>query len=206
MDDEQAYRGTTFEAETPVGRVEIRVGGEDERIDRLLEFCSAESWAFLTAWNPEGTFTNETENRRRQEELESEFDERDCRTFPGEAVPDPAEWAPEQALLVVGLSRDEVLQVGREYGQDAVVWGRRGEPAGLIDCESGEDVPDAGDAEPGPDAGSNEADEVLEELGGTVRESVERYSSEPPSSMQNAVDWDLVLRSMDDDYPDPDLD
>jgi len=205
MDDEEAYRQTTFEAETPVGRVEVRVGRPAERADRLLEYCSAESWAILTAWNPEGQFTEESENRRRQEALESELEERGCTYFSGEAVPDPAEWAPEEAVLVVDLGREELVELAGDYGQDAALWGSRGEPARLIDCESGDDVTDRADSADELDAPRN-ADDVLEELGGTVRESVERYRSEPPNSVENAVDWELVLRSMDDDYPDPDLD
>lgn len=206
MDDAEAYRRTTFEAETPVGRIEVRVGDRDKRVERLLEFCSADDWAFLTAWNPEGTFTNETENRRRQEAMESELEDREGRVFPGEAVPDPAEWAPEQAVLVVGLSQTDVLEVAGEYGQDAIVWGTRGESARLIDCETGEEIGEGETSGTDAESAAEEVDDVLEDLGGTVQDSVERYRSDPPNSMEEAVDWELVLRSLDDDYPDPDLD
>lgn len=208
MDDARAYRQTTFEADTPVGRAEIRVGGRDDHLDRLLEYCSSSSWAFLTAWNPEGTFTNETENRRRQEALESELSDRGYRVFPGKAVPDPPNWAPEQAVLAVGIDRDEALAVAREFDQDVVLRGERDGRAELLDCESGEPVSDDADdsAPPGPSDVEEELGDMLEDLGGTVGESVDRYRAKGPERAENAVDWEVVLRSLDDEYPDPDLD
>lgn len=208
MDDARAYRETTFEADTPVGRVELRVGGRDAQLDRLLEYCSAREWAFLTAWNPDGTFTEEAENRRRQEALESDLAERDLEVFPGQAIPDSPDWAPEQAALCIGIDRDEARDVAREFDQEVFIRGERGEEAELLSCDTGEPVEPAEDREAAvePDRAREELDEMLDDLGGTVGDSVERYRSEGPRRAEHAVDWELVLRSLDDDYPDPDID
>ena len=199
MDDYQAYRHTTFEADTPVGRVAVRVGDSSDKIQRLLEFCDADSWSIMTAWNPGGTFAGEDENRRRQEALETELAEKDVTLFPGESVPDSPDWAPAQCVLIVDVAPQRALQLAREYGQDSILFGARGEPARLLDTETGEDVTRYG-ASPEPDDDADaELQDVLGDLGGTLDESVDRYRSEPPSSLRDAVDWELVLRSMNED-------
>lgn len=208
MDEYEARRNTTFEADTPVGRVEVRIGETDGRLRRLLEFYSAERWAFLTAWNAGERFGNEEDNRRRQRELEESLHEEGYRVFSGESVPDHAGWAPEEGALVVEISRDEALEIGRRHGQGTVVWGRMGEPAQLLDCETGEAIAiGEGEEEADENGDPNETlDDVLSELGGTVQQSVREYRSEPPDSLESAVDWEIVLRSLDDGFPDPDLD
>ena len=49
--------------------------------------------------------------------------------FEGESVLDPAAWPPEPSLLILGMSPDEARSLGRQFGQLAIVVGRRGEPA-----------------------------------------------------------------------------
>ncbi len=196
MDDYQAYRETSFEAETPIGRVEVRVGQPAHKLDGLLQFYDAEQWAFVTAWNPGGAFAGEEENRRRQQALEEELQGTEHPFFPGECVPDNADWAPEESTLVVGLGEESARELAAEYDQDSVVVGEFGGEARLIDVESGEDVTSYGQADQGPGAEEDPMSELLDELGGTVDESVEQYRREPPESLDEMVDWQKVLESL----------
>ena len=201
MDDYQAYRQTTFEADTPVGRVEVRVGRRSRKLDRLLNFREARSWAFLTAWNPGGTFAGEEQNRQRQQALESELSDQGWTFFPGQCVPDNADWAPEQCALVVGITADEATEFAERWDQDSVVCGRHGESARLIDAATGEDVTKYGESEEVEEAADGEVADVLDDLGGTVDESVQQYRDEGPAPLDEAVDWEIVLRSMENGGP-----
>ena len=204
MDDYQAYQHTTFEADSPVGHIEVRIGEASRKIDRLLEFQDAERWSFLTAWNPGGAFAGEEQNRKRQHELERDLEERGLTFFSGECVPDNADWAPEECALVVGIAAEEARELAVKYGQSSVVVGRRRQRATLLDTETGEDVTHYSEAVEDEQVQS-ELEEMLDDLGGTVEQSVDEFRSEE-RSLQDAVDWQIVLRSLDDDYEDPDLD
>lgn len=206
MDDYQAYRQTSFEADTPVGRVAVRVGQRARKLDRLLNFREEKDWAFLTAWNPGGTFAGEDQNRQRQEALEAQLDDEGYQYFSGECVPDNADWAPEQCVLVLGIEVEEARDLARQWDQSSVVCGEYTEPARLLDAASGEDVTEYGEAED-PDAETDgELSEMLDDLGGTVDESVQQYRREGPSSLEEAVDWEIVLRSMENGGPPPEDD
>ncbi|MFB6375510.1 MAG: DUF3293 domain-containing protein, partial [Bradymonadaceae bacterium] len=187
MDDYQAYRQTTFEADTPVGRVKVRVGQRSPKLDRLLNFREEKTWAFLTAWNPGGTFAGEDQNRERQQALETQLSDEGFQFFSGECVPDNADWAPEQCALVLGISADEATDLAGQWDQSSVLWGEYAQEARLLDASSGEDVTEYGEAE-SPEAGAKEElEDVLGDLGGTVDESVEQYRREGPTSVEEAV-------------------
>lgn len=193
MDDYQAYRETTFEAETPIGRIEVRVGRPAHKLDGLLQFFDAGEWAFVTAWNPGGAFAGEEENRRRQEALETRLEESDYPYFPGECVPDNADWAPEQCTLVVGMSEDEARELAEKFDQDSVLYGEFGQEARLIDVETGDDVTPYAEPDDDEVPGDDQMTELLDELGGTVDESVQQYRQEPPDSLDEMVDWEQVM-------------
>lgn len=202
MDDYQAYRQTTFEADTSVGRVKVRVGQRSEKLDRLLNFREEQTWAFLTAWNPGGTFAGEDQNRERQQALEAQLDDEGYQFFPGECVPDNADWAPEQCALVLGISADEAMDLAEQWDQSSVVCGEYAREARLLDASSGEDVTEYGESEETPDEAAREhLDEVLGDLGGTVDESVKQYRREGPSTLEEAVDWEIVMRTMAEGEP-----
>lgn len=196
MDDYQAYRETTFEADTPVGRAEVRVGEPSRKLDQLLEFEGVKAWAFLTAWNPGGTFAGEEQNRRRQKRLVEELRGEDYPMFAGERVPDNADWAPEECVLVLDVSEEEAREWADQFDQSNVVVGGLREPTRLIDVDSGQDVTEYAERQTDEEAEA-ELDDVLGDLGGTVGESVDSLRSQPPPNMQEAVDWEMVIRVME---------
>jgi hypothetical protein len=129
----EAYRKTRYEAQAPGGKVVLRHGERSLELDRLLD-ARAPGWAFITAWNPgSNPRLSIDENRRRQQELEAALSPR-YRTFKGKGVGDDGRWPPEESVLVLGISRDQALRFGRQFGQLAIVAGRRGEPAEVVAC------------------------------------------------------------------------
>ena len=134
MDDLlEAYRKTRYEAQTPVGTIVLRHGEHSPELDRLLD-ARFPDWTFITAWNPgSNPRLSIDENRRRQQELEAALSPR-YRIFKGKGVGDDGRWPAEESVLVLGISREEALRFGRQFGQRAIVTGRRGEPADVVAC------------------------------------------------------------------------
>ena len=132
-----AYRATSFEAQTPVGCVRIRVDCPVPSLDRLLDAQNQRCWAYVTAWNPQSKRLADAKNREANELLRRELQDAGYTVYSGRGKPDDPAWEPETSMLAIGVSREEALQLGRRFRQNAVVWGERGGRAELLDCRNG---------------------------------------------------------------------
>jgi len=130
----ESYRRTSFFANTPRGRLRLRVGERSQQLDHLLAECRAQSWAYVTAFNPGSILLDGEENKRRQADLEQEVARRGYSAFHGEGVGDDGAWPPERSLLIMGIGKPEALELGRRIGQRAILYGIFGEPAVLLPC------------------------------------------------------------------------
>src|SRR6058998_2271477 len=102
-----AYRRTTFFAGTPAGRLGLRIGETCSGLDALLERNGAETWAYVTAFNPGSVRVSEDENIARHRQLEDAVARRGFVSYPGEGVGDDGCWPPEPSLLILGIGREE---------------------------------------------------------------------------------------------------
>ena len=129
---QNAYLATSFFADTPNGRVCIRIGRTNGEVDRLLDQRGLDRWCFITAYNPASQASPESENRARQTELEREVRDRGLEFFSGEGKGDDGNWPPEPSILIIGIGRVDAESLGRRYGQNAIVCGVRGQAAELV--------------------------------------------------------------------------
>ncbi|MFP4600192.1 MAG: DUF3293 domain-containing protein [Persicimonas sp.] len=130
----EAYRNTTYTAATPRGELRLRIGDTHPELDALLREHDAETWSFITAWNPASEPLDAADNRARQARLEAELAGAGYVFFAGKGEPDESDWEAEESVLVVGIARHEAVGVGVRYGQNAIVCGHVGEPAALVWC------------------------------------------------------------------------
>lgn len=130
----RAYEKTRFCVDDGARRVCFRNGSRSPRLQALLRRHEAVRWAFLTAWNPASVELSRAENDARQDDLKRDLVSAGYRYLPGEGVGDDPEWQPEETLLVLGISRGKAVALGRDFGQLAVVVGRRDGPARLVPC------------------------------------------------------------------------
>jgi ADP-ribosyl-[dinitrogen reductase] hydrolase len=136
-DDEQrwkAYRDTLFEARTPRGTIRIRIDARTPALDALLAERRAQSWCFITASNPRSEVLGTELNRARNEELRRALDALALPArFDGDGRSQDGTWT-EASVLALGVGRELAVGLGRDFGQNAVVWGRSGGAAELLDC------------------------------------------------------------------------
>jgi len=123
----RAYRATTYAAAIPL---RLRLGEPNPLVDALLDDLGASRYAFLTAWNPGAKPRSEAENREAQQRLMDALEGRPVFVGAGEA--DDGSWPPEPSLLVVGLACDEAVELGRRFGQVAIVVGEKGGAPQLV--------------------------------------------------------------------------
>lgn len=129
-----AYRRTAFMANTPKGRLCLRVGQRSIELDELLTAHGVNTWAYVTALNPGSVPLTAEENSARQRQLERTVAELGLASYAGEGIGDDGRWAPEPSLLVLGTGRNDAVRLGQQFGQLAVVYGELGQGAELVVC------------------------------------------------------------------------
>ena len=134
----RAYGQTLFVADVPsCGHVCIRIGEKTDLMDELLDSTGASTWAFITASNPASIPLTPQDNQDRNVELGDRIASLGLTAWPGVGQSQHDDWPPEESLLVLGVDRNLAVQLGREFGQFAIVVGVRGGPAELVDCIEG---------------------------------------------------------------------
>ena len=122
----QAYRATVYKAagvafvlsEKPTGTV-------------LFE---GRRFAIITAHNPRSERLSSEENARRHAELERDLKALGLEYAPSTGESPDGSWL-EEGFSVFGVSLEQALELGRKYGQHAIVWGEGGRVA-LGWCET----------------------------------------------------------------------
>jgi hypothetical protein len=124
----EAFLGTQFRVfDLPIV---IKIDKKSPALDELLRKHQVNEWAYITAWNPFAKVLSDEENDRRQLELKELLKDFIC--FEGEGVGTDPAWKPERSLLVLGIPKNEAMQIGKKFEQYAIVYGRIDEAAELI--------------------------------------------------------------------------
>jgi hypothetical protein len=132
---DDAFRATIYRVFVPDAKaIDIRIGQRTELLDAILESYSASEWAFITAWNPGSRPLAAEENDARQAALLTTLRERGLGWFDGSGIPESADWPPEESVLVLGISQRDAVELGRRFGQLAIVVGKRDGAAELVYC------------------------------------------------------------------------
>jgi hypothetical protein len=129
VDDlEREYRATAYVVFARGPPVVLRVGARNRALDRLLHRNGCREWAFITAWNPRTRLLPRWRNERRQRALARLLP----RALLGAGIAETS-WA-EESLLALGVAAGRARRLARQFGQNAIVAGRRGGTAQLIWC------------------------------------------------------------------------
>jgi uncharacterized protein DUF3293 len=129
-----AYRNTDFTIYAPDGELVMRCEQESDAIDELVRTFGKTNCAFITAQNPGSVKLGVFENAQRHRELVHEVNRIGYPHFPGRGVGRASSWDPEESVFIVGIPRGEAQELGRAFGQIAIVMKELGCRAELILC------------------------------------------------------------------------
>ena len=132
----RAYRTTSYETDGPP-KFKLRIGEPSKALDAYLTKNNLKRWAFLTAANPRSKALSTTENEARNAQLLALIERHGYAYLPGKGIPATTDWLPEHSYLILGIPKSTATAWARQFDQNAYVYGRVGEAAGLVWVEYG---------------------------------------------------------------------
>jgi|ERR1700733_8039665 len=130
----EAYQTTKFIVSIPHKDIVLTIGECSHSLDELLEENNAQRGAFITAWNPRSLRLLDAKNMARQTELVGEVSKRGYVFLEGRGAGQDDKWPPEPSIFIIGISIDAALELGKLFGQLAIVFAERGQPVELALC------------------------------------------------------------------------
>jgi hypothetical protein len=130
----KSYQNTRFIVCTTHGDLVLVIGERNRALDDLMETSDFQSGAFVTAWNPGSLKLSDEENRKRQAELIIAVQKRGYLFLEGWGVGQDEEWPPEASIFIIGIPEEAALELGKFFGQLAIVFTERGRPLELLLC------------------------------------------------------------------------
>ena len=117
----RAYRETDYIVSGASGFT-LRIGVASPALSALFERHELRCAAFITAFNPFSGIAPESENRRRQCELQDWLDRSAYFYMPGVGQHPSNSWSGEPSFLVLGIDRADAQALGKKFCQNAIVW------------------------------------------------------------------------------------
>jgi hypothetical protein len=117
---EAEYRRTNYVVDDRSVDVTIRLDRDNTALEGLLIKLRANSWAFLTAYNPYSNTVSEDENIARQAELIELLNKQGADFYKARGIGD--DWE-EPSLFIVEITREAAIDIGRQFEQNAILWG-----------------------------------------------------------------------------------
>ena len=105
----------------------MKIGDASRQIRNLLEEHKCRTAAYVTAWNPYGKALNDAENKERNKALKSSLSDK-YRVYEGLGTDPLGEWPGEESFLILGINRQNTMDLGTEFEQTAVVFIEDGVP------------------------------------------------------------------------------
>jgi len=124
----EAYKSTNFTVFSPA--ISIRVGEISEALEALLLEKGVREWAYITSINPYSRIHSKEENEQFFEALKEDVSP--YTNYLGEGVGTDPDWEAEKSLLILGIEREKAIELGKKYGQNAIVFGEAGGEAELL--------------------------------------------------------------------------
>ncbi len=122
-DLEAAYRQTHFTVDGGVDPAFVlRIDQASAELLAMYQAHGVGNAAFLTAWNPGSRRLSEDVNGVAQASMEAELCADGLTLIAGVGVDPTGKWPGEPSVLVLGITLERAQSIGREFGQNAIVW------------------------------------------------------------------------------------
>ncbi|MBK6973652.1 MAG: DUF3293 domain-containing protein [Sterolibacteriaceae bacterium] len=129
-----SYLRTTYRVCANGIDFDIMVGRASVGLDRWLRENGWTFWAFISACNPGSRLLSGRMNRNRHEALISHLADRGRIWFPAVGVPNGSSWPSEPSVFVPTISVTDARWIGKSFGQNALLYGKRSTIPRLLWC------------------------------------------------------------------------
>ena len=133
---EPSFNATAYIIHLGNENIVLRIGEYNPRLDTLLEDCGQHTWAWITAANPGAQQISEKVNAARFRELLTLVSHQKRQYLAADAVPDSPGWPIEPGLFIFGVTLESALEIGRQFGQLAILAGTRNRVPQLHYCDA----------------------------------------------------------------------
>jgi Protein of unknown function (DUF3293) len=99
----------------------VLIGQENKQLLEILLGNGVSTFCFITAFNPYSMRLEDEENEKRNQELA-----RKLKKYPhyeGYGTDQEELWQPEMSFLVLGITKEDAIELGKKYEQNALVFG-----------------------------------------------------------------------------------
>jgi hypothetical protein len=120
-----AYRSAYYRASSGHEAITLHVDQYSEPLARLLAVSGHRCAAFITACNPLGAAESHEVNMKACLDLRKSLDRYvadQSQIIEGQGIDPSGAWPAEKSFLVLGLDLETTKALGKEFGQNAVVW------------------------------------------------------------------------------------
>jgi hypothetical protein len=100
----------------------LKIGKYSPELHSMYDASHKKRAAFITAYNPASVELSNEENKERNRELEEKIQALHLDYIHGEGKCDESKWSGEESFLVLGINQEDAIQLGKEFGQNAIVW------------------------------------------------------------------------------------
>jgi deoxyadenosine/deoxycytidine kinase len=106
----------------------IEIDKNNKWLDDILQ--KNNGWAFITAYNPLPEILTGEENKKRNKDLESQIKKSGYKYF--KAVGKGENNWEEESFLIINITKEHAMELGKKYSQLAILYGKKHETAGII--------------------------------------------------------------------------
>lgn len=121
-----AYRQTLYRVFSEEKTIAVRVGTQNDMLDRLVTRHYQDQWTLITAYNPRSQLQTPRTNQERNEALIKDLWPLHLPIFRAVGQDDAGQWPAEESFFVIGMGLQEAIALGQKYGQNAILMGNVG--------------------------------------------------------------------------------
>lgn len=132
---EPSFNATSYIVHLGNENIVLRIGEYNQRLDTLLEEANQQTWAWITAANPGAQQVSEKVNAARFREMLALVSHQKLKYLAADAVPDSPGWPIEPGLFIFGIPLESALDIGRQFGQLAILAGSKNRVPQLHYCD-----------------------------------------------------------------------
>lgn len=115
-----AYRAADFKVNFDPEFI-LKIGVYSEQLSEIHKKNNCSVSAFVTAWNPLGKISSGAENQALHKSLKETVSDRYA-VIDGIGCASSGKWHGEESLLIIGITREDAMELGRKYNQNAIVF------------------------------------------------------------------------------------